>query len=76
VTSHPAGVPAAELADDDLLRELGHLHQTRNETFLHGSGDALAMHSARMAELEAEYLRRRPEREVDPARLRSGARDR
>jgi hypothetical protein len=76
VTSHPAGVPAAELADDDLLRELHQLHETRNETFLHGSDDALAMHSARMTELEAEYLRRRPERQVDPHRLRSGARDR
>jgi len=76
VTSHPAGVPAAELADDDLMRELGHLHETRNGTFLHGSADALAMHSARMAELEAEYLRRHPERQVDPDRLRSGARDR
>ena len=72
MTSHSAGVPADELADDDLLRELGHLHETRNETFLHGSDDALAVHSARMTELEAEYLRRRPEREVDPHRLRSG----
>jgi hypothetical protein len=29
-----------------------------------------------MAELEQEYLRRFPDREVDPGRLRSGARER
>jgi hypothetical protein len=75
VTSHQAGVPAAELDDEDLLRELTHLHQTRNDTFLHGSADALAMHSSRMVEMEAEYLRRHPERHVDPARLRGGARE-
>ena len=46
------------------------------ETFLHGSHDALDAHSWRTAELEAEYLRRFPEREVDPERLRAGARQR
>lgn len=69
-------VPAADLGDEDLLRELASLHGTRNDTFLHGSPDALAEHTARTAELEAEYVRRNPERAVDPQRLRSGARDR
>jgi hypothetical protein len=69
-------VPAAELVDRDLLRELAQLHRTRHDTFLHGSHDALAAHSARMVELEAEYLRRHPERQVNPSRLRSGARER
>lgn len=69
-----SGVSPANLAEDDLLRELAHLHHTRNDTFLHGSGDALREHSSRCAELEQEYLRRHPERDVDPARTRSGAR--
>ena len=70
------GVPAGELADEDLLRELGEVHRTRHETLRHGSDQALARHSERMAELEQEYLRRYPQREVDPQRLRSGARTR
>jgi hypothetical protein len=68
------GVPAGDLAEEDLLRELAHLHATRHETFLHGSADALEAHTNRTTELEAEYLRRHPEREVDPRRLRAGAR--
>jgi len=74
--SHTLGVPPAELSDEDLLRELTHLHHTRNETFLHGSDDALAAHTRRTQELEADYVRRNPARHVDPERLRSGARDR
>lgn len=70
------GVPAGELPEEDLLRELTHLHETRNRTFLHGSEDALVVHTERTAELEVEYLRRHPEREVDPMRLRAGARER
>lgn len=68
------GVPAAALREDDLIRELTHLHQTRNDTFLHGSPDSLDAHTRRSAELEAEYLRRHPEREIDPRRMRGGAR--
>ena len=68
------GVPASELSEDDLLRELAHVHETRHATFLHGSRDALDVHTRRTGELETEYLRRHPEREVDPDRLRSGAR--
>jgi hypothetical protein len=74
--SDPHGVAAADLAEGDLLRELHHLHETRHDTFLHGSGDALGTHTRRTAELEDEYLRRHPEREVDPDRLRAGSRQR
>jgi hypothetical protein len=69
-------VPAGDLGEEDLLRELASLHGTRHGTFLHGSGDALAEHTARTAELEDEYLRRHPERQIDPERLRAGARAR
>ena len=51
------GVPARELKDEALERELEHLHETRHDTFLHGSEDALAFHSTRTSELEADYLR-------------------
>jgi hypothetical protein len=64
------------LTESDLVRELQQLHQTRHETFLHGSADALQEHTQRTDELEREYLRRHPERDVDPARTRAGARDR
>ncbi len=74
--AHESGVPATELAEEDLLRELAHLHETRHMTFLHGSGDALESHTRRTGELEAEFLRRHPEREIDPNRLRAGARER
>ncbi|WP_433254783.1 DUF6158 family protein [Streptosporangium sp. CA-135522] len=70
------GIDPKELIEDDLLRELRHLHATRTDTLLHGSGDALANHTARTEELEQEYLRRHPERDVDPERLRDGARRR
>ena len=70
------GVDPERLSDDDLQRELLRLHETRNETLRHGSDDALDAHTTRTAELESEYLRRFPQREVDPERLRSGARSR
>jgi hypothetical protein len=72
--THHRGVPPSELSELDLRRELEHVHETRHATFLHGSHEALDAHSWRTVELEAEYLRRFPEREVDPARLRAGAR--
>jgi hypothetical protein len=71
-----AGVPGPELNDDDLLRELAELHRTRHDTLRHGSDQALMHHGQRLVELEAEYLRRYPAREVDPERLRAGARAR
>jgi uncharacterized protein DUF6158 len=77
MTENPGrGVPAQELSDADLLRELEQVHTTRHETLRHGSADALTAHTQRLGELEDEYLRRFPDREVDPERLRSGARAR
>ncbi|MFG3442837.1 DUF6158 family protein [Nonomuraea sp. NPDC047897] len=70
------GIDPRDLDDDDLLRELRQLHATRTDTLLHGSDDALARHTSRTNELESEYLRRCPERDVDPGRLREGARQR
>lgn len=68
------GVPADMLGTEDLMRELASAHRTRHETLRHGSEQALEHHTARLAELEREYLRRFPEREVDPQRLTEGAR--
>ncbi|GHJ42687.1 hypothetical protein Cs7R123_00290 [Catellatospora sp. TT07R-123] len=68
------GIPADELADEDLLRELESLGRTRVQTLRHGSDDALHMHTERSRELEREYLRRFPQREIDPQRTREGAR--
>ena len=73
---HPDGVPAADLPEEDLLRELASVHRTRHETFLHGSTQSVVAHTERSWELENEYLRRHPEREIDPERLRSGSRRR
>jgi hypothetical protein len=70
-TGQPLGQPAADLPEDDLLRELESVHRTRNDTFLHGSTDAVLTHTSRTAELEDEYLRRHPERDIDPRRLRA-----
>ncbi len=63
------GVSAAALPDGDLLRELASLHRTRLETLRHAPEPALATHLSRTAELESEYLRRYPDRQVDPSRL-------
>jgi len=68
------GVDPGDLDEETLLDELEHLHDTRHATFRHGSDDALDAHDRRTRELETEYLRRHPNREVDPARTRSGAR--
>lgn len=69
-----SGMRPDDLTEPDLIRELEQVHRTRHETFLHGSPNALREHNTRTDELEGEYLRRHPEREVDPARTRSGAR--
>lgn len=66
------GVDPAELADEDLLREIHSLHRTRLDALRHAADTALANHLRRTAELETEYLSRYPGREVDPSRLRDG----
>jgi len=69
------GVPADQLTDASLERELKHLHGTRHDTFLHGSEDALAFHTSRTSELERDYLRRNPDRVIDARRTRHGSRE-
>lgn len=70
------GVDPRHLSEEDLLRELTHLHETRSEALFHGPPHAFAAHTERTRDLEDEYLRRHPDRDVDPRRLRSGARER
>ena len=69
------GIPPTALTDEALERELKHLHETRNDTFLHGSEDALAFHTSRTSDLEEEYLRRNPDRVIDARRTRHGSRE-
>jgi hypothetical protein len=76
MTDRSHGIPPQELADDDLRRELGHLHETRHETLLGGSESALEAHTERMLALEREFLRRFPEDAApDPQRTRAGSRE-
>jgi hypothetical protein len=74
-TSH-RGPITDELTDEELMRELTHLYETRMGALRHAPLQAFEEHSVRTAELEAEYLRRRPTREIDPNRSREGARTR
>jgi hypothetical protein len=52
------GIPASELSDGDLDRELSHAHEKRHDIFVDGTVDQLRNHSARTSELEEAYLRR------------------
>jgi hypothetical protein len=70
----PEGVPANELLEEDLMRELAQVHRTRNDTFLHATESAVEHHTQRMTELEAEYLTRHLDRPVEMRRTREGAR--
>ncbi len=75
MSPHPDGIDAGELSDGLLARELATLHATRHETFLEATDDALAAHTKRMLLLEAEYLRRFPDRDAPhPLRTRAGSR--
>ncbi|MCK9899225.1 hypothetical protein CC117_09065 [Parafrankia colletiae] len=75
MSHRPEGIPAPELSDADLVREVRHLHLTRHDTFLTGSEDAFETHTQRMLELEREYLRRFPDSaSPDPRRTRAGRR--
>ena len=65
------GIDPAALSDEELMRELSRVHSTRNDTLRHGSEAALDNHTRRTDELEAEYLKRFPRREIDPSRLRA-----
>jgi hypothetical protein len=69
------GVPAHDLDDDDLRRELAHLYETRWETLVDGSQSALRTHTDRMLELEHEYVSRFSEQtKPSPRRTRRGSR--
>jgi hypothetical protein len=74
MTDSATGVPGEQLSDDDLRRELAHLHETRHDTFLNGSADALENHTRRMFELEATYRSRFPGETPDDLRTRAGSR--
>lgn len=56
------GRPARELSDDELEHQGTQAHATRNWVFLNGTAAQFANHTARMIELEQEYLRRYPQR--------------
>jgi uncharacterized protein DUF6158 len=59
------GIPASELSDDDLERELSHAHEKRHDIFVEGTVDQLRNHSARTAQLEQAYLERFADRVKD-----------
>jgi hypothetical protein len=75
MTDRSHGIPPTDLSDEDLRREVKHLHETRHDTLLGGSEDALEAHTRRMLALEQEFLRRFPaEGAPDPLRTRAGSR--
>jgi hypothetical protein len=76
MTDRSHGIDPSELGDDDLRREVLHLHETRHDTLLGGSESALEAHTKRMLALEQEFLRRFPEDSApDPQRTRAGSRE-
>jgi hypothetical protein len=75
MTDRAHGISPDQLTDDDLRRELTHLHETRHDTVLAGSESALATHTRRMLALEQEFIRRFPEEAApEPLRTRAGSR--
>jgi hypothetical protein len=69
------GLDPRQLDDAALERELRYLYATREETFFHGTRQALLNHTERMLQLEREYARRFPERtKADALRTRKGSR--
>ena len=74
--AHPDGIDPRELSDDDLVREVTHLHDTRHEAMRGAGESAFETHTRRMLALEQEYLRRFPEDAApDPLRTRAGSRE-
>jgi hypothetical protein len=68
----PLGIAASELSDEDLLRELASVHRTRHQALRHRPTAALGHHDRRSRELESEYLRRFPGRELPGPTGRAG----
>jgi hypothetical protein len=52
------GIPASELSDEDLERELTHAHEKRHEIMLDGTVDQWHNLRARTDDLERGYLQR------------------
>jgi hypothetical protein len=76
MTDPSHGIAPRDLDDDDLRREVAHLHETRHDTLLGGSESALDAHTRRMLALEREFLLRFPEDGApDPQRTRAGSRE-
>lgn len=69
VSKPQRGPTVEQLSEEELLRQLEHLHSTRHEMFLHASTQAMVAHSERQHLLEDEYLRRHPDRDIDPVQL-------
>jgi uncharacterized protein DUF6158 len=61
------GIPAEQLSDEDLERELAHVHEKRHDIFVDGTADQLRNHSARTRQLEQAYLNRFSDRVKDAA---------
>jgi hypothetical protein len=75
MTDRAQGIPPDQLTDDDLRREMTHLHATRHDTVVGGSESALATHTQRMLALEQEFILRFPEDAApEPLRTRAGSR--
>ena len=75
-TDRSRGIPPQDLSDDDLVREVTHLHETRHDAMRGASESAFEAHTERMLALEQEYIRRFPEDSApDPLRTRAGARE-
>jgi hypothetical protein len=73
---HPGGIDPRELSDEDVVREVTRLHETRHEAMRGASESAFEAHTRRMLALEREYLRRFPEDAApDPLRTRAGSRE-
>lgn len=61
------GVAPRDLSDEDLERELAHVHEMRHDIFLSGTADELINLSIRSRGLECEYLHRFADRVVEAA---------
>ena len=73
---HAHGVDPRQLSDDDVVREVTRLHETRHEAMRGASESAFEAHTERMLALEQEYMRRFPEDAApDPLRTPAGARE-
>lgn len=53
---HPP--PWSAISNEELVRELDHLHVKRQDVFRTGRAEAWQNHLERTSQLEAEYLRR------------------